>query len=84
MWIFSGISLDDCNQTKSNYLLVFASFLILLAVPNLSMVETLSSLKVANLLDYAWSKKSEKPLDVLIQVNTSGEERKYFVCNRFV
>lgn len=39
------------------------------------MVETVSNLKIAKLLDTAWQKVSDKPLDILIQVNTSGEER---------
>ncbi len=44
-------------------------------VPNLAMVETVSSLRMASLLDKAWEKVSNKPLDILIQVNTSNEER---------
>lgn len=40
------------------------------------MVETVYSLKIANMLDSAWQKVSNAPLDILIQVNTSGEERK--------
>ncbi|KAM7537583.1 hypothetical protein Aperf_G00000061828 [Anoplocephala perfoliata] len=47
-----------------------------LAVPNLVMVETVSSLETANRLDSAWQKVSKSPLDILLQVNTSGEEQK--------
>ncbi|VDN99053.1 unnamed protein product [Rodentolepis nana] len=45
-------------------------------VPNLAMVETVSNLKIAHLLDSAWEKVSTEPLDILIQVNISGEEQK--------
>uniref|UniRef100_A0A0R3X6R9 Ala_racemase_N domain-containing protein n=1 Tax=Hydatigena taeniaeformis TaxID=6205 RepID=A0A0R3X6R9_HYDTA len=49
---------------------------LLASVPNLAMVETISSFKIANLLDNAWKRVCSRPLDVLIQVNTSGEEQK--------
>ncbi|VUZ40465.1 unnamed protein product [Hymenolepis diminuta] len=49
---------------------------MLTSVPNLAMVETVFSLKIANMLDSAWQKVSDEPLDILIQVNTSGEEQK--------
>lgn len=56
----------------------------LLAVPNLAMVETVSDLKIASLLDNAWKKVCSRPLDVLIQVNTSGEERNVLSLVNFV
>uniref|UniRef100_A0A915EYQ1 Pyridoxal phosphate homeostasis protein n=1 Tax=Echinococcus canadensis TaxID=519352 RepID=A0A915EYQ1_9CEST len=59
-------------------------YLALLAVPNLAMVQTVSSLKIANLLNSAWQKVSSRPLDVLIQVNTSGEERNLLGSVNFV
>lgn len=41
------------------------------------MVETVDSTKLANLLNQKWGNVSPKdPLNVLIQVNTSGEEGK--------
>lgn len=40
------------------------------------MVETVSSLKIAKILDSAWEKVSNEPLGILIQVNISGEEMK--------
>lgn len=40
------------------------------------MVETVSNLKIAKMLDSAWGKVSNEPLDILIQVNISGEEQK--------
>jgi hypothetical protein len=43
-------------------------------VPNLYMVESVDSLKVANHLDHAVSGLGRQPLRVLVQVNTSGEK----------
>lgn len=57
---------------------------LLTSVPNLAMVQTVSSLKIANLLNSAWQKVSSRPLDVLIQVNTSGEERNLLGSISFV
>ncbi|CAK4116849.1 unnamed protein product, partial [Aphanomyces euteiches] len=46
-------------------------------VPNLYLVETVDSIKLASKLDKAWAEKqSSHPLRVLLQVNTSGEEQK--------
>ncbi len=46
-------------------------------VPNLYMVESVDSVKLANKLDSAWAQKGTgAPLQVLIQVNTSGEDQK--------
>jgi pyridoxal phosphate enzyme (YggS family) len=46
-------------------------------VPNLSMVETVDSQKLAEKLDKAWGNQPErKPLKVMIQVNTSSEQSK--------
>ncbi|KDO29509.1 YggS family pyridoxal phosphate enzyme [Saprolegnia parasitica CBS 223.65] len=46
-------------------------------VPSLYMVESVDSVKLANKLDSAWATKGTgKPLAVLVQVNTSGEEQK--------
>ncbi|VDN35374.1 unnamed protein product [Dibothriocephalus latus] len=49
---------------------------LLLSVPNLSVVETISSLHIATLINKEWAKRSSKLLDILLQVNTSGEEQK--------
>nr|XP_010910201.1 pyridoxal phosphate homeostasis protein isoform X2 [Elaeis guineensis] len=49
---------------------------LLAAVPNLDMVEGVDSEKIANLLDQMVAKLERKPLKVLVQVNTSGEESK--------
>jgi len=48
-------------------------------VPNLYMVESVDSLKVANHLDRAVSGLGRQPLRVLVQVNTSGEKSKFGV-----
>lgn len=49
----------------------------LLSIPNLRLVHTIDSEKLAAALDKAWSSKgSHNPLRVLVQVNTSGEESK--------
>ncbi|KAH8334715.1 hypothetical protein KR074_008071 [Drosophila pseudoananassae] len=50
-----------------------------ISVPNLHMIQTVDSQKLATKLDAAWSKQQppkDKPLEVLIQINTSGEDVK--------
>ncbi|PIA27357.1 hypothetical protein AQUCO_07900007v1 [Aquilegia coerulea] len=49
---------------------------LLAAVPNLAMVEGVDDEKVANYLDRFNGSFGRKPLKVLVQVNTSGEESK--------
>eukprot|EP00238_Polyblepharides_amylifera_P001337 CAMPEP_0196571610 /NCGR_PEP_ID=MMETSP1081-20130531/1769_1 /TAXON_ID=36882 /ORGANISM="Pyramimonas amylifera, Strain CCMP720" /LENGTH=234 /DNA_ID=CAMNT_0041888627 /DNA_START=151 /DNA_END=855 /DNA_ORIENTATION=- len=50
------------------------------SVPNLFMVETVDTVKLANLLDKAVeSAEWDRKLNVLVQVNTSGEESKFGV-----
>lgn len=49
---------------------------VLAAVPSLAMVEGVDNEKLANHLDRAVSTIGRKPLSVLVQVNTSGEESK--------
>jgi len=44
--------------------------------PNLFMVETVGSEKVADILDKSISQEGKEPLQVFVQVNTSGEEQK--------
>ncbi|GAB6023309.1 hypothetical protein CHUAL_008112 [Chamberlinius hualienensis] len=49
----------------------------LLAVPNLYMIETVDSNKLASVLNSSWEKfKKPEPLNVLVQINTSGEDSK--------
>eukprot|EP00095_Tigriopus_kingsejongensis_P002823 snap_masked-scaffold80_size398941-processed-gene-2.8 protein:Tk02823 transcript:snap_masked-scaffold80_size398941-processed-gene-2.8-mRNA-1 annotation:"proline synthase co-transcribed bacterial homolog protein" len=46
---------------------------------NLALMETISSMTLANKID-ARCRKEEKTLNILVQVNTSGEENKYGVA----
>ena len=56
----------------------------LVSVPNLFLVETVDSEKLANALNTAVAKlKRDVALQVFVQINTSGEEGKiyvYFFC----
>ncbi|XP_057497704.1 uncharacterized protein LOC130782418 [Actinidia eriantha] len=52
---------------------------LLTGVPNLAMVETVDDEKIANHLNRAVENIGRKPLKVLVQVNTSGEESKFGV-----
>ncbi|KAL6990746.1 hypothetical protein U1Q18_008867 [Sarracenia purpurea var. burkii] len=49
---------------------------LLTGVPNLAMVETVDDEKIANNLNRVVGNIGRKPLKVLVQVNTSGEESK--------
>ncbi|XP_045316700.1 pyridoxal phosphate homeostasis protein isoform X1 [Leopardus geoffroyi] len=50
----------------------------LMAVPNLFMLETVDSVKLADKVNSSWQKKgSPERLKVMVQVNTSGEESKH-------
>lgn len=51
------------------------------SVPNLFVVETVDSAKLATSLNNAWAtaeKPNETKLNVMVQINTSGEKGKYF------
>ncbi|CAI0437292.1 unnamed protein product [Linum tenue] len=50
--------------------------ILLNAVPNLTMVEGVDNEKVANILDKVVSSLGRNPLNVMVQVNTSGEASK--------
>ncbi|KAL0697643.1 hypothetical protein Bca4012_053765 [Brassica carinata] len=52
---------------------------LLTGVPNLVMVESVDDEKIANTLDRVAGNIGRKPLKVLVQVNTSGEESKFGV-----
>ncbi|KAK6133283.1 hypothetical protein DH2020_032946 [Rehmannia glutinosa] len=52
---------------------------LLSGVPNLAMVQTVDDEKIANNLNRAIGNIGRKPLKVMVQVNTSGEESKYGV-----
>lgn len=47
-----------------------------LAIPNLHTVQTVSSIKGAAALDKHWPADRQSRLNILLQVNTSGEEAK--------
>ena len=48
---------------------------MLTGVPNLFMIETVDSAKLASTLNSSWGKQNKiKPLNVMVQVNTSKEE----------
>uniref|UniRef100_K7FYQ0 Pyridoxal phosphate homeostasis protein n=1 Tax=Pelodiscus sinensis TaxID=13735 RepID=K7FYQ0_PELSI len=50
----------------------------LIAVPNLFMVETVDSRKLADKVNNSWQKKgSSQRLKIMVQVNTSGEDSKH-------
>ncbi|KAJ3685938.1 hypothetical protein LUZ61_015102 [Rhynchospora tenuis] len=49
---------------------------LLASVPNLDTVQSVDNEKIANYLDKAVAGLGRKPLKVLVQVNTSGEESK--------
>lgn len=50
----------------------------LMAVPNLFMLETVDSMKLADKVNSSWQKKgSPERLKVMVQINTSGEESKW-------
>lgn len=50
----------------------------LMAVPNLSMLETVDSVKLADKVNSSWQKKgSTDRLKVMVQINTSGEDSKH-------
>jgi len=54
----------------------FCAYIVnVVAIPNLFMVETVDSTKLATALDNAWQKLSDqsKRLKVMVQVNTSRE-----------
>lgn len=50
----------------------------LMAVPNLSVLETIDSVKLADKVNSSWQKKgSPERLKVMVQINTSGEDSKH-------
>ncbi|XP_064333536.1 pyridoxal phosphate homeostasis protein isoform X2 [Camelus dromedarius] len=50
----------------------------LMAVPNLFMLETVDSVKLADRVNSSWQKKGAlERLKVMVQINTSGEESKH-------
>lgn len=70
--------LRDCPDIKWHFIGRLQSNKVpkLPKIPNLFMVETLESQKTAHALNTAWAASGHSPLNVLVQVNTSGEEQK--------
>lgn len=60
---------------------------VVVGCPNLYMIETIDSEKLADRVNKAWCKKNQQPpLKVLVQVNTSREEREsaYYTTSKHV
>lgn len=73
------LGLKDLHEVNSNYLLGPCGFFSNIGVPNLFMVETVDSVKLANSLNVSWGKLNKpSPLNVMVQVNTSKEESKCY------
>uniref|UniRef100_A0A1E1XA47 Pyridoxal phosphate homeostasis protein n=1 Tax=Amblyomma aureolatum TaxID=187763 RepID=A0A1E1XA47_9ACAR len=70
--------LRDCPQIKWHFIGRLQSNKVakLPKIPNLFMAETLESQKTASALNNAWTSSGLPPLNVMVQVNTSGEEQK--------
>ncbi|XP_030370834.1 pyridoxal phosphate homeostasis protein isoform X2 [Scaptodrosophila lebanonensis] len=73
--------LSKCPEIKWHFIGHLQSNKInkILKLPNLHMIQTVDSKKLATSLEGAWSKlepEDKEPLRVLIQINTSGEEAK--------
>ncbi|XP_077487792.1 pyridoxal phosphate homeostasis protein [Amblyomma americanum] len=68
----------DCPQIKWHFIGRLQSNKVtkLPKIPNLFMVETLESQKIADALNNVWTSSGRPPLNVMVQVNTSGEEQK--------
>jgi len=49
---------------------------LILSIPNLAMVETVDSLKLAKALNKSAAELRKQPLNIMVQVNTSGEDTK--------
>nr|GMD11370.1 proline synthase co-transcribed bacterial homolog protein-like [Ipomoea batatas] len=70
------LAAERCGRRSDRVRIVAVSKTKATAVPNLSMVESVDDEKIANQLDRVVGNIGRKPLKVLVQVNTSGEETK--------
>lgn len=71
--------LETCSELKWHFIgnLQRNKVNKITGVPNLFMVETIESEKLATALNNSWGKQGHsEPLRILIQINTSGEENK--------
>ncbi|XP_038070891.1 pyridoxal phosphate homeostasis protein-like [Patiria miniata] len=74
--------LKACNEIRWHFIghLQTNKVKKVLESPNLYMVETVDSLKLANELNKTWQKLAKgRRLKVMVQINTSGEEQKHGV-----
>lgn len=72
--------LSSCPEIKWHFIghLQKSNVNKLIAVPNLFMLETVDSVKLADKVNSSWQKKgSPQKLKVMVQVNTSGEDSKH-------
>lgn len=73
------LGLKDLHEVNSNYVIGTILAFSNIGVPNLFMVETVDSVKLANSLNVSWGKLNKpSPLNVMVQVNTSKEESKCY------
>ncbi|NXF43974.1 PLPHP protein, partial [Oceanites oceanicus] len=75
-----GLILSSCPEIKWHFIghLQKNNVNKLIAVPNLFMLETVDSVKLADRVNSSWQKKgSSQKLKVMVQVNTSGEDSKH-------
>ncbi|CAH2001789.1 unnamed protein product [Acanthoscelides obtectus] len=72
--------LEKCKEIRWHFIGHLQSNKVnkVLSTPNLYLIETVDSQKLANLLNKSWPKfgTPESKLKIMIQVNTSGEEEK--------
>ncbi|XP_048369368.1 pyridoxal phosphate homeostasis protein [Sphaerodactylus townsendi] len=72
--------LSSCPEIKWHFIghLQKGNVNKLIAVPNLFMLETVDSVKLADRVNSSWQKKgSLERLKIMVQVNTSGEDSKH-------
>ncbi|XP_060106934.1 pyridoxal phosphate homeostasis protein [Heteronotia binoei] len=72
--------LSSCPEIKWHFIghLQKSNVNKLIAVPNLFMLETVDSVKLADRVNSSWQKKgSSEKLKIMVQVNTSGEDSKH-------
>ncbi|XP_060529161.1 pyridoxal phosphate homeostasis protein [Cylas formicarius] len=70
--------LEKCTEIKWHFIghLQSNKAKQVLSVPNIYVIETVDSAKLASLLDRNWVTEAKPKLKVMIQVNTSGEDVK--------
>ena len=74
-WNVESIQIYTSTQIKHGF------SLLIIGVPNLHVVETVNSERLASHLNNCWGKLNKPPLKVMVQLNTSHEESKYLWIN---